>query len=284
MRKKMFIGISVLVIGFLLFSFHFAESQTPGKKGKPVQPGAKLPDLIITDISLDQDCNVVVKVKNAGPGSLPDEVWTVPTPESAGVYLYKDDATWGGASIWKFDPGKSLQPSGGTATFTSTLKISGSAKIKAVVDLHKKVAEANEGNNSRTEKLTCKPEGTAGKPDLTIPSVKFEKVKKEVDAQKQTYWIFNVIITVKNQGTGAAGPFKVLLERNVGPGGTYTTACPTCEIDVAGLAAGQSKTLDPRQFNNANNMPSIFRATADSTGAVAESNEGNNMNAVTFTP
>jgi len=123
-----------------------------------------------------------------------------------------------------------------------------------------------------------------GKPDLTIPSVKFEKVKSLVDVQKQTYWIFNVIITVKNKGDVDAGPFKVLLERNVGPGGTYTKACELCEMSVSGLAAGQTITLPKRQFNNANNMNSIFRATADSKGTVVESNELNNMNAETFKP
>jgi hypothetical protein len=121
-------------------------------------------------------------------------------------------------------------------------------------------------------------------PDLTIPSVTFEKVKKGTDASGNVYWIFNVIITVKNQGSEAAGPFKVLLERNVGPGGTYTKACQTCVLDVPGLAVGQSVTLPPRQFNNANNMNSIFRATADSLDTIVESNETNNMNAVTFKP
>lgn len=244
----------------------------------------QLPDLIIADIYLDKDCQVVVKVKNFGPGPVPDEVWTVHKPESSSVYISIDGKGWGGATIWKFDPGKALQSPGGEATYTSTLKVTGTAMIKATVDHTKQVKEANEGNNQRTEKLTCKSEGVSGKPDLTIPSVKFEKVKSLVDSQGQPYWIFNVIITVKNQGTGAAGPFKLLLERNIGPGGTYTIACMTCEIDVSGLTAGQTLTLPPRQFNNANKMNSLFRATADSKNTIVESNEANNMNAEGFTP
>jgi hypothetical protein len=153
--------------------------------------------------------------------------------------------------------------------------------LGAVIDAGNKVSESNERNNVHFCKIKVIGEQKR-MADLIIPSLRFEKVKNLTDSQGNSYWIFNVIITVKNQGNAPAGPFKVLLERNVGPGGTYTTACMTCVIDVAGLAAGQSITLPPRQFNNANNMNSLFRATADSTNAVPESNETNNMNAEPF--
>lgn len=115
----------------------------------------RLPDLTVEKIYLTTDCNVAVVVKNLGPGHVPDEVWTVCTPQSAGVYLYKNGAGWGGAGIWKFDPAKNLQKPGGTATYVSKLKISGTKTITAVVDLWKVVAEANEGNNKHTARLTC---------------------------------------------------------------------------------------------------------------------------------
>jgi len=117
---------------------------------------AQLPDLVIDDMKLDKACNVMVRVKNLGPGSVPDEVWTIHKPESSSVYLSIDGKGWGGATIWKFDPGKSLQPSGGTAIYKSTLKVTGTAVIKATIDHTSQVAEANEGNNARAEKLTCK--------------------------------------------------------------------------------------------------------------------------------
>jgi hypothetical protein len=156
--------------------------------------------------------------------------------------------------------------------------------LGAVVDAGNKVKESNERNNVHFCKIKVIRRGGGGKrlPDLTVPSVVFKKVKKGIDARGNPYWLFNVIITVKNQGNAPAGPFKVLLERNVGPGGTYTKACQTCIIGVAGLAPGQSKTLPPRQFNNAMNMNSLFRATADYGNAVMESNERNNMNATNF--
>ncbi|HNX97880.1 MAG TPA: hypothetical protein PKK12_09385, partial [Candidatus Aminicenantes bacterium] len=63
--------------------------------------------------------------------------------------------------------------------------------------------------------------------------------------------------------------------------GAFQT-CPTCVIDIPVLAAGQEVAAAPRQFNNANGAPSKFRATADCTGLVAESNEGNNRLERTF--
>src|SRR4030043_579174 len=82
------------------------------------QPAGKLPDFTIEKIYLTKDCMVAVVVKNLGPGPVPDEVWTVHKPKSAGVYLYKNGTGWGGASIWKFDPTKNLKNPGGTATYT----------------------------------------------------------------------------------------------------------------------------------------------------------------------
>ncbi|MGB9005021.1 MAG: hypothetical protein WCB96_04780 [Candidatus Aminicenantales bacterium] len=118
-----------------------------------------LPDLTVEKISLVQGCLVAVVVKNLGPGNIPDSVWTVHTPQSAGVYLYRNGSNWGGESIWLFDSAKHLQSPGGTATFVSNLKVSGTESIKAVVDLWNVVKEVNEKNNSLEAKLTCQTSG-----------------------------------------------------------------------------------------------------------------------------
>ncbi len=156
--------------------------------------------------------------------------------------------------------------------------------LGAVVDAGNKVRESSERNNVSFCRLEVVRSDVKRMPDLTIPSIVFKKVKSGVDVTGKVYWIFNVIITVKNQGTAAAGPFKVLLERKVGPGGTFVKGCITCVIDVAGLNAGQALILPPRQFNNANNMNSTFRATADIGGVIVESNETNNRRIATFLP
>jgi len=130
------------------------RNNTKVAKVKPCEEVA-LPDLIIEDIDLDRNCQVVVKVKNNGPGIVPDTVWTHHHPKSAGVYLYINGKKWGGATIWKFDPTKSLQAPGGTATYTSRLKVS-AATITAKVDLWNVVKETNENNNKKTERVVCK--------------------------------------------------------------------------------------------------------------------------------
>ena len=114
-----------------------------------------LPDLIIDDIFLDKSCRVVIRVKNLGPGPVPDDVWTARGPETTGVYLQVNGRPWGGASIWQFDPRRALQQKNGTASFTSKRQITGTAMITATVDRTRKVKELNERNNGRKKQLTC---------------------------------------------------------------------------------------------------------------------------------
>jgi subtilase family serine protease len=159
---------------------------------------------------------------------------------------------------------------------------SGIYYLGAVIDAGNKFSESNERNNVHFCKIKVIGSVTKRMPDLIIASIDFKKVTQRYDAKKQPYWIFNVIITVKNQGAANAGPFKVLLERNVGPGGSFTQACQTCVIGVQGLGAGQSITLPPRQFNNANNANSKFRVTADIGNTVPESIETNNRKIASF--
>jgi len=136
----------------------------PGQEGGPGQQG-QLPDLTIEDITLNEQCFVVVTAKNNGPGRVPDEVWTVHTPDSSAIYLHINGKKWGGETIWHFDPDKNLQNPGGTAIMTSNLKVSGTAMINATIDSTRKVKEENERNNQMRRKLTCQP-GVAVQPGV----------------------------------------------------------------------------------------------------------------------
>ncbi|RLG09380.1 hypothetical protein DRN73_10015 [Candidatus Pacearchaeota archaeon] len=132
------------------------ESNKAHFRIKCIQTESKLPDLTIEDLSLNRNCQVVVKVKNNGPGMVPDTVWTHHHPKNAGIYLYINGKKWGGATIPYFDPLKSLQHPGGIAKYISKLKISNSAVITAKVDLWNVVKEVNENNNKKTKRLICK--------------------------------------------------------------------------------------------------------------------------------
>ena len=125
-------------------------------KGFSAPSANSKPDLIVEDITLDEDCSVLVKVRNVGSGKIPDEVWTVHKPESSAVYLTINKKGWGGATIWLFDPTKQLQNPGGTAVYQSTLKVPKGAVVSARIDHTRQVAESNESNNEKTKRLFCK--------------------------------------------------------------------------------------------------------------------------------
>jgi hypothetical protein len=129
------------------------------RKGCNLKPCTPLPDLVIDSIGTTRDgCFVAVTVKNLGPGPVPMDVWTIHTPDSAGVYLYVDGKAWGGASIWRFDPARILLPAGGSAEYVSKLSLEHRvATVKAIVDQTGKVVEVDEGNNSFSGRRGCRP-------------------------------------------------------------------------------------------------------------------------------
>jgi hypothetical protein len=176
----------------------------------PVQVGfavERLPDLTITNVYLTQDCFVAVDVKNLGPGYVNDKVWTVHEPKSPGVYLYRNGAGWGGASIWKFDPAKALQKPGGIATYVSTLKVTTGVGIKAVVDLHDILVEANESNNSMVAKLICQPTQTPQTGACCITG-KYDGVATDIASAtclKPGTWKFVLVIEQTNCGQPVTG-------------------------------------------------------------------------------
>lgn len=241
---------SVMVMGLVVFltvvlTAGILSAQGPMIKGGATAPLKRLPDLTIDKIYLTKDCRVAVVVKNLGPGSVPDDVWTVHKPKSAGVYLYKNGTGWGGASIWKFDPAKSLKAPGGTATYVSTLHVPGAAAIKAVADLWNVVTEKNEGNNSLQVKLACETETgpccVAGKykgisiddPACTAgpESGKFTLILKQTGCgspvQGDILDPATGAITSKLKGTITPGPGKccTLEGRVTGMPGTDDAAC-----------------------------------------------------------
>ena len=87
-----------------------------------------------------------------------------------------------------------------------------------------------------------------------------------------------VSFRIDNIGTAAAGAFDVLVRADPGLGTTGTVA-------VAGLAAGASTGMLSTTLGPANNCfdpDCTIDVRADSGNAVAESNEGNNLDTATF--
>lgn len=173
------------------------------------QPTKRLPDLKIESILLGKDCNIIIEIKNNGPGNIPDNIWTDHSSKSSGVLLYKDGKRWGGASIWKLDPKKDLQKPGGTVLYESKLQVLGTATIKATVDETKQVKEINEKNNSTSKKVVCHPSEC----DYDLAAdIKCELISKRNNFNGKV----KITGTVKNIGKKAwrcsATQAKVLLE------------------------------------------------------------------------
>ncbi len=266
--------------------------------GTVVGPGAVvpqklLPDLIVDRIWLNKECQVVVRVKNLGPGKVPNDVWSVHTPKSAGVYLWKDGQQWGGGTIWKFDPAKSLQSPSGTAVYTSNLKVSGTSKITASVDIWNKVKEKNEGNNKRTKSLTCKT--IAGVvPGTLQPAGDLAVSITGCPATASPGQELGASFTVKGRSNFSGPVQNVAVDLVLKKNPTYPSPAPYAvyspNYSDGVLLKGGREHIDfagpgwkPVKLNGTNKIPAdtppgvyYLAAVIDAGNKVAESNEKNN--------
>lgn len=134
------------------------EIESPRVRFRVVCTGmaVDLPDLTIDEMTLDDQCRVIVRAKNMGPGAVFDEVWTDHKPDSPAITLYVDGKKWGGETIWLLDPQRTLKNVGGTVVYRTNLTVNGTQTVKASIDQARQVREADETNNERVGALTCK--------------------------------------------------------------------------------------------------------------------------------
>ena len=146
---------------------YIALRVTHDRKRIEPSPPPKLPDLVVSKIDLvpilpperpgHWQCKVVVYLRNAGNGSLPDSVWTDPRGRrDTNLMLFVNGRRWGGVSIWRLDPSRKLKSPGGMVVYQSSLKVEGRATVKAVVDYGHFVRESSETNNAKTQQVECK--------------------------------------------------------------------------------------------------------------------------------
>jgi hypothetical protein len=137
------------------------EMESPRARYKVTCTGMNvdLPDLTIEDVALDDQCRVLVKAKNNGPGAVFDEVWTDHRSDSPAIKLYVNGKPWGSETLWLLDPHRSLKNQGGTVVYTSNLKVRDTQEIRATIDGTHQVKEKDETNNEKKVSLTCKPSG-----------------------------------------------------------------------------------------------------------------------------
>jgi len=114
-----------------------------------------LPDLKVEDIYLDENCKVMVLVKNVGPGKIPSQVWSVRDVQECTLKLYLNDEEWCQKSFIDFDPDEAISPVDGEAVFPSELEITEKSTVTAVLDCMDLIKEQNEENNTKSVVLNC---------------------------------------------------------------------------------------------------------------------------------
>jgi len=126
----------------------------------------KFPDLTVTNIEAVQNgvgkCYLRVSVRNNGPGTIPDEIYTT-HQRKVSIQMYVNNKPWGGMALYGFDWGKHLQHPGKTVTRdwfktdNNLLHAGLIYNIKVVADSNRELIEANESNNVLIKSVECGP-------------------------------------------------------------------------------------------------------------------------------
>jgi hypothetical protein len=135
------------------------------------QQPQQLPDLIVKDLELVQDCKIKVTIANIGSAGVPASGYDL--NNGAAIQMYRFAQPWGGIRLGAIDPSHLLMTPGNSVSWiwfpgAANLNLTpGTHSIKVVVDNNNAVVESDETNNSRTERLTCEQSGggeTPGEP------------------------------------------------------------------------------------------------------------------------
>jgi hypothetical protein len=117
------------------------------------QPGQlRRPDLEVVGLRTGPSCEVLVDLRNKGPGDIPLDATGAPSQFSVNFSsgtVAKGGITAGAAA-------SQLRAAGATATVTySSWQISSTQSVTVRIDGDQRIAEADEGNNQLTRTLTC---------------------------------------------------------------------------------------------------------------------------------
>jgi hypothetical protein len=148
MRRMNRFVITLITIGALLWPAVWASAQEAAPK----------PDLVVDKITLNPSGNIVVEIRNAGPGSMPDSAWRSTESYAACFVIMIGVQFVDYATLWAADPNRALKNPGGTITYTSPIKIQEPTAVRVWLDITEQVEEANEGNNIK--QVLLKPEPT----------------------------------------------------------------------------------------------------------------------------
>ncbi len=197
------------------------------------------PDFSPRNPTLGSNVNVTLIVQNAGDGDA--GAFTVELRDSAGIDRRTVTSLLAGRTT--------------SLTFTRRVNVN-PENITLTVDSAGQVDESNELNN--TTSLRVDAIQSVQKPDLTIERI------DPVPSTPQIGGTVNIAVSVRNIGSGNAGPFAVQIGDSGG----------TDRQNFTGLNAGASLALTFSRRMNAGSE--LFSVTVDAFDQVDESNESNN--------
>ena len=238
------------IFAFSIFLFNCATPVTTSPPPVPPQP-VLLPDLTISDMSLNEGGKVEVRISNIGRG---------PAPYPFGsLVIYVDGHLKWKDSLATLPDQTFLQP-GAFVLYATPIELIGKHEVRAVVDLEGMIVEENEENNVFTKILGKeKLEPKTFLPDLTITDLFLNPRKK-------------LAVTIANIGDSPlpldGGNLKILVDGSLK--GSYTLKSLS---EASFLPPKGSLTLDtPMTFVGRHEID----ARIDFPQGVKESNEENN--------
>ncbi len=137
---------------------HRKTATIPSKKADLIMKPLKKvlsPDLSVQDIKSNKKGQVIVIIKNKGPGSLTAESYKEREPF---LELQKGKKIFGKWKLAQIDPAKKLRKPGGTLTWTvPRLQITRSEAIRVEINKHRKIKCTNTKNDSLEKVLSITP-------------------------------------------------------------------------------------------------------------------------------
>lgn len=118
-----------------------------------------LPDLQVSRIALVAGCEIQLTLTNAGTGTVPESAYD--RTAGATVQMFSDGLPWGGLRLLGVDPSRLLKTPGASVTTlwfpnTDNLQLApGLHTLQATVDGNHVVPESVEGNNTRSQRVSC---------------------------------------------------------------------------------------------------------------------------------
>lgn len=133
--------------------FEFTVS-FPGIQQSVDEEFLKPKDLGITKISLNENNQLTVTVKNMGEGEITENIYKDKGAKAITLLLQIDGKNWGGQTLEGFDPNRKLSLQGGEVTMISNAKITKKSTVKATL-VTPNYKDSNIHNN--TLELTLDP-------------------------------------------------------------------------------------------------------------------------------